>query len=40
MNVLITILKVALVTHKTIAAVAASVVITAGMLEYLKRNRK
>lgn len=40
MQLLLNILKVALITHKTVAAVAASVVITAGMIEYLRKNRK
>lgn len=39
MNLLLRILKVALITHKTVAAVGASVVITVGVYEYL-RNRK
>lgn len=40
MNFLINVLRVALITHKTIAAVAATVVITAGMIDYLRKNRK
>lgn len=40
MNLLIKILQVALVTHKTVAAVAATVVITAGMIDYLRKHRK
>jgi len=39
-NFLINVLRVALITHKTIAAVAATVVITAGMIDYLRKNRK
>lgn len=34
------ILRVALITHKTVAAVAATVVITAGMLEYLQNSKR
>ncbi len=39
MNFLLNILRVALVTHKTVAAVAATVVITAGMIEYIKNQK-
>ncbi len=40
MTTLLNILRIALITHKTVAAVAASVVITAGMIDYLRKNRK
>ena len=40
MNLLINVLRIALITHKTIAAVAASVVITTGVIDYLRKNRK
>lgn len=40
MNFLINVLRVALITHKTVAAVAATVVITAGMIDYMRKNRK
>lgn len=40
MPLLLKILKVAIITHKTVAAVAATVVITAGMIEYLRKKRK
>lgn len=40
MHILMKVLRVALITHKTVAAVAATVVITAGMLEYLQKRRK
>ena len=40
MHILLKVLRVALITHKTVAAVAATVVITAGMLEYLQKRRK
>ena len=40
MTTLLNILGIALITHKTVAAVAASVVITAGMIDYLRKNRK
>lgn len=40
MNFLLNVLRVALITHKTVAAVAASVVITAGMIDYLRKNKR
>jgi ADP-ribosylglycohydrolase len=33
-------MRVALITHKTVAAVAASVVITAGVIEYLRNQKR
>lgn len=39
MNFLMNALRVALITHKTVAAVGASIVITAGVYEYLKRRK-
>lgn len=40
MQVLLGIMRVALVTHKTIAAVAASIVITTGVIEYLRNQKR
>lgn len=40
MPFLLKVLKVALITHKTVAAVAATVVITAGVYEYLQNQRR
>lgn len=39
MTFLLNVLKVALITHKTIAAVGASVVITVGVYEYLRKKK-
>jgi hypothetical protein len=40
MNVLLKILSFAIVTQRTAAAIAATVVITAGVIEYLQNNRR
>lgn len=40
MPFLLKVLRVALITHKTVTAIAASVVITAGMLEYLRNQKR
>lgn len=40
MPVLLKILRVALVTHKTVAAVAATVVISVGVYEYLANQKR
>jgi hypothetical protein len=40
MTFLLSMLRVALITHKTAAAIAATVVITAGTIEYLKKGKK
>ena len=40
MTAILKILHIALITQKTIAAVATSVVITVGVIEYLRKNRK
>ena len=40
MPFLLKVLRVALITHKTVAAVAATVVITVGVYEYLQNQRK
>lgn len=39
MTFLLNVLKVALITHKTVAAVAASIVISAGVIEYLRNTK-
>jgi ADP-ribosylglycohydrolase len=40
MPVLLKILRVALITHKTVAAVAATVVISVGVYEYLRNTNR
>ena len=40
MNFLVNVLRVALITHKTVAAVAATIVITVGVAEYLRNKGK
>lgn len=40
MPFLLKVLKVALITHKTVAAVAATVVISAGVYEYLRNQNR
>ena len=40
MPFLLKVLKVALIAHKTVAAVAATVVISVGVYEYLQNQRK
>lgn len=40
MSVLLKVLKVALITHKTVAAVAATVVISVGVYEYLRNQNR
>lgn len=40
MSVLLKVLKVALITQKTVAAVAATVVISAGVYEYLRNQNR
>ena len=40
MSVLLKILHFALITHKTVAAIGASVVITVGVYEHLRKSRK
>lgn len=39
MSVLLKILRVALITHKTAAAIAATIVISAGVYEYLQNQK-
>jgi len=39
MNLLLNVLKIALITHKTVAAIGASVVITVGVYEYLRKTK-
>lgn len=39
MNFLLNVLKIALITHKTVAAIGASVVITVGVYEYLRKTK-
>jgi ADP-ribosylglycohydrolase len=40
MNLLLNVLKVAVITHKTIAAIGASIVITVGVYEHLRKRKK
>lgn len=40
MSVLLKVLKVALITRNTVAAVAATVVISAGVYEYLRNQNR
>lgn len=40
MTTLLRILKFVTVTHRTVAAIAATVVITSATLEYLKESRR
>lgn len=40
MNLLIRLFKLATITHKTVAAIGATVVITAATLEYLRESNR
>ena len=40
MSVLLKVLRVALITHKTVAALAATAVITVGVYEYLQKSNR